>query len=143
MTTEETYDGIPLGYYAFPGPLRDQLITALKSGAKTTTCSLLEEYERAKEELPKTGDREAVVDSNGEVVLITRIAKVSIVPLAEVTLEHALGEGEGYESVEQWRAGHERFWTSDDYRASMGQPPIEVNDDTKVVCQTLVVERIL
>lgn len=143
MSTEETFEGIPIGAYAFPGPVRDKLISSLKSGAKTTTCSLLEEYNRAKEDLPTTGDKEAVVDSNGNVVLITRLTKVSIVPLSEVTLEHALGEGEGYETVEQWRDSHEQFWTSDDYRASMGEPAIEINDDTQVVCQTLVVERIL
>jgi uncharacterized protein YhfF len=34
-------DELPVMEFAFPGPLRDQLVAAILSGAKTTTSALL------------------------------------------------------------------------------------------------------
>jgi uncharacterized protein YhfF len=56
--------------------------------------------------------------------------------LADVDLGHALGEGEGYRSVAQWRAGHEAFWHSAELRSALGGAHTAVNDDTLVVAQT-------
>jgi uncharacterized protein YhfF len=56
--------------------------------------------------------------------------------LDEVDLAHALGEGEGYLSVADWRAGHEQFWHSADVRDALGDPEFTVSDDTLVVAQT-------
>lgn len=38
---------LPISEYGFPGPLRDKLLAALLSGAKTTTSSLHEGYQNA------------------------------------------------------------------------------------------------
>ena len=40
---------LSVGEFAFPGPLRDQLVAAILSGAKTTTSGLLIGYERDRE----------------------------------------------------------------------------------------------
>jgi hypothetical protein len=61
---------------------------------------------------------------------------VRVIRLGEVDLAHALGEGEGYLSVADWRAGHERFWHSADVRSALGDPEFTVSDDTLVVAQT-------
>jgi len=37
-------DYLPVVELAFPGPLRDQLVAAIRSGAKTTTSSLFRQY---------------------------------------------------------------------------------------------------
>src|SRR5262245_507308 len=58
-------DDLPLAEFAFPGPLRDQLVAAILSGAKTSTSGLALEYEREKEPLPEVGQQSAVVDSEG------------------------------------------------------------------------------
>ena len=60
---------------------------------------------------------------------------VRVVRLGDVDLAHAVGEGEGYASVAEWRAGHERFWHSAEMRAALGDPDFAVNDDTLVVAQ--------
>jgi uncharacterized protein YhfF len=52
---------LSVGEFAFPGPLRDQLVAAILDGAKTTTTGLLEDYEREGEPLPRPGDREVAV----------------------------------------------------------------------------------
>jgi uncharacterized protein YhfF len=69
------------------------------------------------------------------VAVIETIA-VRVIRLGDVDLAHALGEGEGYTSVAQWRAGHERFWHSAEIRGELGDPEFTVNDDTLVVAET-------
>ena len=54
---------LSVGEFAFPGPLRDQLVAAILDGTKTTTTGLAEDYEREGEPLPRPGDREVVIDS--------------------------------------------------------------------------------
>jgi len=77
-----------------------------------------------------------VVDSSGNPVVAIETTAVRVIRLADVDLAHALGEGEGYKSVADWRAGHERFWHSADMRDAMGDPQFTVDDDTRVVAQT-------
>ncbi|MFF2950678.1 ASCH domain-containing protein [Kitasatospora sp. NPDC057965] len=121
--------------FAFPGPLRDRLVGAVLSGAKTSTTGLLTEYERENAPLPQAGTRGAVVDSTGRIVAVIENTEVRVVPLGEVDLRHALDEGEGYASVAEWRAGHERFWHSAELRASLGDPAFTVDDTTPVVLE--------
>jgi uncharacterized protein YhfF len=128
-------DDLPVVEFAFPGPVRDQLVAAILAGEKTTTSSLAAEYERDGEPLPRPGLRQAVVDSAGRRVAVIETTAVRVVRLADVDLAHALGEGEGDASVAQWRAGHERFWQSPEARDEIGDPRFTVGDDTLIVAQ--------
>ncbi|MGC5412242.1 ASCH domain-containing protein, partial [Streptomyces sp. DT225] len=68
---------------------------------------------------------------------------VRVLRLADVDLQHALDEGEGYASVAEWRAGHERFWHSEEMRDALGDPEFTVDDETMIVAERFrVVERI-
>jgi uncharacterized protein YhfF len=125
----------PVAEFAFPGPLRDRLVAAIVAGAKTTTSGLVADYEHGNEPLPSAGDREAVVDSDGNRVAVIETTAVRVIRLGDVDLAHALGEGEGYTSVAEWRAGHERFWHSAEMREALGDPEFTVDDDTLVVAQ--------
>jgi uncharacterized protein YhfF len=129
-------DDLPLAEFAFPGPLRDQLVAAILSGDKTTTSGLVVDYELEDDPLPLPGLRQRVVDSAGNPVAVIETTAVRVVRLADVDLAHALGEGEGYRSVAEWRAGHERFWHSAEMREAMSDPEFTVDDDTLVVAQT-------
>jgi uncharacterized protein YhfF len=124
---------LSVGEFAFPGPLRDQLVAAILDGAKTTTTGLLDDYERDREPLSRPGDREVVIDSAGEPVALIQIVAVRVIRVADINLRHALGEGEGYASVADWRAGHEAFWHSAEMREYVGDPAFTVNDDTLAV----------
>ena len=129
-------EDLPVAEFAFPGPLRDQLVAAILAGAKTTTSGLVMGYEREQEPLPHPGLRQVVVDSAGKPVAVIETTAVRVVRLADVDLAHALGEGEGYTSVAEWRAGHEEFWHSADMRAELDDPEFTVDDDTLVMAQT-------
>ncbi|HEV7949485.1 MAG TPA: ASCH domain-containing protein [Glaciihabitans sp.] len=128
---------LPSIEFAFPGPLRDRLLSAIQSGVKTATSSLLREYEVSDESLPVVGDRGAVIDSNGERVAVIETTAVRIVPLRDVPLEHALAEGEGYSSVADWRAVHSDFWNSPAVRAELGED-FELTDASLVVLKHFV-----
>ena len=92
-------------------------------------------YEHDQEPL-HPGLRQAVVDSDGNPVAVIETTGVRVLRLADVDLVHALGEGEGYTSVADWRTGHEEFWHSADMRRAMDNPEFTVGDDTLVVAQT-------
>lgn len=121
--------------FAFPGPLRDQLVAAVLSGAKTTTTGLVQGYELDGEPLPEVGKRLVVVDSGNQPVATIELTDVRVMRLADVDLQHVLDEGEGDESVAHWRAGHEAFWHSDEVRAELSDPGFTVDDDTPVLTQ--------
>ncbi len=122
-----------VGEFAFPGPLRDQLVAAIVDGTKTTTTGLLDDYERDGEPLPRPGDREVVIDSAGEPVTLIETVAARVVRVGDVDPAHAAGEGEGYATVAEWRAGHEAFWHSAEMREYLGDPAFTVNDDTLAV----------
>jgi uncharacterized protein YhfF len=128
-------DDLPRVEFGFPGPLRDQLVAAILSGAKTSTSSLLLGYERFGEPLPEVGSVAAVVDSADRRVAAIEVTSVRVVRLGDVDLQHAIDEGEGDESVAQWRAGHEGFWHSAEVRAELGDPEFTVNDDTLILAE--------
>lgn len=130
---------IPRGEYAYPGRLRDALVAAILGGAKTSTTCLLAEFDEGEEPRDAVGSLEAVVDSDGNVVCVTRTTDVRVVRLGDVTVDHAVAEGEGHATVAQWRAAHEEFWRSEEFVADMGE--VRLDDDTMVVCQRFVVDR--
>jgi uncharacterized protein YhfF len=128
-------DALPVMEFAFPGPLRDQLVAAVLDGTKTTTSGLVADYEHEGSPLPGPGLRQAVIDSRGDRVAVIETTAVRVLRLGDVDLAHALGEGEGYTSVAEWRDGHEQFWHSPQLREALDDPEFTVDDDTLVVAQ--------
>jgi len=123
----------PMGL-GYPGtPLREELVAAVLRGAKTATAGLAEEFAPLTHEpLPGAGDRWALLGTSDEPVAIVETTEVRLVPAGEVDLQFALNEGEGFESVADWRAAHERFWSERG-----------LNDDSLIVCERFrVLEKI-
>jgi uncharacterized protein YhfF len=86
--------------------LRRRLVAAVLAGAKTATAGLAAD----EEEPTATGARYVVEDETGTPRAIVEITEARIVPAAEIDLAFARDEGEGFESVEDWRVAHERFF---------------------------------
>jgi uncharacterized protein YhfF len=129
--------------FAFPGELRDRLVEAILDGRKTSTSSLLLEYELESEPLPEPGERSVVVDSAGRAVAVIETTAVEVVAAAAIDLAFARDEGEGFETVAAWRAAHERFWQSPEMRAALGDPGFRVTDETLVIAERFrLVERL-
>jgi len=100
-------------------------------GEKTATAGLLEDYQAEGEEVDRPGDRCALLDYNDKPVAVVEVIEARVLPAAAVDEQFARDEGEGFESVEEWRLAHERFF----------ERPIE--PDTQVVAVRFrVVERV-
>ena len=99
--------------FAIPGPERDRLVGAVLRGEKTATSSLLAEWLLDDQELPTVGDRREVLDSNDDPVAVIELTSVDVIRLGDANLALAHEEGEGFESVAEWRRAHERFWAED------------------------------
>jgi uncharacterized protein YhfF len=131
--------------FADPGPLRDQLTAAALSGAKTTTASLLVDFETEGEPLPQPGQVDVLLDSAERPVALVETLSCRVTRLADVDDQHAIDEGEGYADAAAFRVAHERFWNSylDDVRAKLGDPTFALDDDTPVVLERFrIVERL-
>jgi uncharacterized protein YhfF len=129
---------LPKAEFGFPGPLRDRLVSAILRGQKTSTTGLSEHYERERDSW-SAGKRVLVVDSDDRGVAVIEITETEVKALGEVDLAFAIDEGEGFETLEEWRDAHVRFFTSPE----MEDPPDTIDDETLVVCTRFrVVERL-
>ncbi len=91
--------------------LRRRLVEAVLRGEKTATASLAEDHApHTDEPLPQPGDRFALLDFDDEPVAVVETTEVRVVRAGDVDLAFAIDEGEGFETVADWRAAHERFW---------------------------------
>jgi uncharacterized protein YhfF len=111
MTSAE-FDGLRILEIGSVGEMRQRLNGLILSQHKRATAGLLLDYVRDDEELEVVGERLALVDDDGRRVAVVEVVRVDTVPFGEVSWEFAKAEGEGDESLAQWREGHLRFWTS-------------------------------
>ena len=132
----------PIAEFGFPGPLRDRLVAAILSGAKTSTTGLYEEYRREGSPIETVGSRSVVVDSDGRGVALIEMTAVEVKPMGDVELAFAIDEGEGFETLGEWKAAHVRFFSSPEMIVLLGDPPVPIDDGTLVVCSRFrLVER--
>jgi uncharacterized protein YhfF len=90
--------------------LRRLLVAAVLAGEKTATAGLWSEYEAEGEPIGDPGARYVLRGFDDEPVAIVEVTQAKLVPAAEIDLEFARDEGEGFESVEDWRVAHEAFF---------------------------------
>jgi uncharacterized protein YhfF len=86
--------------------LRRRLVDAVLAGRKTATTGLAESDEPE----DKPGARYALLGYDDERVGVVEVTEAQVVRASEVDEQFAREEGEGFETVEQWRLAHERFF---------------------------------
>ena len=110
--------------------LRRRLVEAVLRGEKTATAGLLSDY-GPDEALAEPGDRSTLLGWDDEPIGVVEITEVRVLRAGDVDLAFARDEGEGFDTVAEWRAAHERFWAGK-----------EITDDTLVVAERFrLVER--
>ena len=139
-------DDLPPWEFATPGPLRERLNGLALAGAKTGTFSLLV-LEAVIPEYAETaiGTQFVMVGTNGARLGILETTARVVERIADVTWEQVDSEGESFVSVDDWRRGHEEFWTRylDVIRTHTNDPHWHITDDTQVVYETFrIVERL-
>ena len=90
--------------------VRRQLIDAVLRGDKTATAGLVDDYVREREPIPRVGDRYTLHDYDDTAVGIVEITEARVIPANDVDVQFSRDEGEGFETVEDWRKAHERFF---------------------------------
>ncbi|MCQ2009107.1 ASCH domain-containing protein [Sporolactobacillus sp. STSJ-5] len=108
----------------------DKLADLVARGIKTATCSAYVFYELEHEKLPQKGEYNIILNSHDEPVCITRTNEVAIIPMDEVSEEHAQAEGEGDCTYQYWWTVHQEFFTRE--LASLGQ---SFRKDMPLVCE--------
>ena len=113
--------------------LRRALVAAVLRGEKTATAGLAEDHEPyTHEPLARPGDRFSLLDFDDRPVAVVETTEVRLVRAGDVDLAFARDEGEGFETVADWRAAHERFWIDR-----------EITDDTVIVAERFRVVELL
>jgi uncharacterized protein YhfF len=131
--TERRIDGMRVSEFGWTGtPLRRQLVELILRGDKTATAGLVLDYEAEGEELPTVGEHFVVLDFDDQPVGVIVTTEVRVVRAADVDEQFARDEGEGFESVADWREAHERFFEA-----------YLFDDDTQVVCERFKLVRTL
>ena len=112
-------------------------MAAILRGEKTATAGLVVDYERDGDELPVVGERFLVLDNDDRGVAVIETTEVRVLRVGDCDLQFACDEGEGFESVADWRAAHDRYWRSyaDEIRAYLGDPDWDVTDHTAFVAE--------
>ena len=90
--------------------LRRQLVDAVLRGEKTATAGLFAEFEAEGTQPGSVGDRRILLGYDDEPVAVIEITESRVLPAAEIDERFARDEGEGFDSVEDWRVAHERFF---------------------------------
>lgn len=105
--------------------LRRKLVEAALRGEKIATASLRDEYVPDTDEpLPEPGESFLLLGYDDEPLGVVKTTGLRVVRAADVDLQFARDEGEGFETVAQWRSAHERAWSDR-----------EITDDTLIVCE--------
>lgn len=105
--------------------LRRTLVAAVLRGEKIATASLREDYEPDTEEaMSRPGERLILLGFDDEPLGLVQIGAAKVVRAADVDVQFARDEGEGFKTVSDWRAAHERAWANR-----------LITDDTLIVCE--------
>jgi uncharacterized protein YhfF len=86
--------------------LRTQLVHAVLRGEKTATAGLADDGVP----LPSPGTRYTLHDVDDEPVGVVEVTEARILPAGAIDVAFARDEGEGFESVDDWRRAHEAFF---------------------------------
>ena len=123
-------DGLRALELGSPGEMRARLNALVLAGKKRATAGVLAEYEHEDEVLEHVGERLALLDDGGQRVATVEVTSVDVVPFIGVPWDFAAAEGEGHRDLDEWRAGHRRFWAAHE---------MPVTDDTPIVLLRLKV----
>jgi uncharacterized protein YhfF len=105
--------------------MADELLKHVLAGAKTATCGALRDLPVGDPKRPVVGRRDVVLDGAGRPAAVIETVEVVERRFDEVDERFALEEGEGFRTIDEWRAGHQSY-----FRRNGGYAP-----DMMLVCE--------
>ena len=112
----------------------DELAALTASGIKTATASAYPVYLLENEPLPKEGEFNIILYTDGTAACVTKTTDVYVTAFRDVSADHAYREGEGDRSLSYWRQVHEKFFAEE-----MAGAGLEFTEEMPVVCETFEV----
>ncbi len=100
------------------------------SGKKKATASLVTVNQMKPEIAPINDGYSVVTDLAGEPLCVIQTTEIAHLPFLEVDAEFAFDEGEGDQTLDDWQAGHWRYFTRE--AAELG---IEFNERSLICCE--------
>jgi uncharacterized protein YhfF len=85
--------------------MADRLLDFVVSGQKRATCWSIADGQQT-----EVGKRMVVLSGKGQAVVIIETVELTQKRFCDVDLQFALDEGEGDETLEDWRAGHRAYF---------------------------------
>lgn len=101
----------PVERFGDSAELADELIDLVLNGPKRATAALVAEFAAEGQPLPRVGSHWIACDGAGTPRAILRSTELRVGPFTSVDADFAFDEGEGDRALEDWRAGHARYWT--------------------------------
>jgi uncharacterized protein YhfF len=86
--------------------MADELLGHVLSGAKTATCWPVRDGQQT-----EVGKRMVARDGAGRARAVIETVSLDQKPFEAVDLDFALAEGEGFETLEDWRADHRAYFS--------------------------------
>jgi uncharacterized protein YhfF len=71
------------------------------------------------------------MDSEEEPAALIEMLSVEVIRLGDADLSLARDEGEGFDTVSEWRETHERFWREEALSSGAGR----LTDETRIVVE--------
>ncbi len=107
-----------------------ELAELVISGKKRATASLVEFNEMHPETAPIDDGYSVVTDFEGNPLCVIQTTEIRRLPFDKVDARFAFDEGEGDQTLEDWREGHWRYFTKE--AAEFG---LEFNETSLVCCE--------
>jgi uncharacterized protein YhfF len=110
--------------------MADELGRLVLSGIKTATAGLLWEDEHFGWKTPAVGDKTIILDGDGQPLCVIETTAVAVMPFNAVDAAFARREGEGFETIDDWREAHWRYFAR--RCQEIGKEP---DEEMPVLCQ--------
>lgn len=100
-------------YFGNNSKMARELAELVASGKKRATASLVEFNDAHPEAAPIDDGYSVVTDFEGAPVCVIQTTEIRLLPFMKVDAEFAFDEGEGDQTLEDWRAGHWQYFTKE------------------------------
>lgn len=107
---DQAWDAPSVEHFGDTAALADHLLGLVLTGQKRATASLVDDFAREGQLLPRIGSHWIACDGAGRPRLVLRSTELRVGPVDSVDDAFARDEGEGDLTREDWFASHRPYW---------------------------------
>jgi len=127
VNSDEPYQ---VWYFGNNSKMAKELVKLILRGKKKATASLAEVNKLKPETAPIDNGYSVVTDYEGNPQGVIQTTEIRILPFTGVDAQFAFDEGEGDQTLEDWREGHWKYFTREAEELN-----VEFNEKSLVTCE--------